>query len=312
MSAPVSERAAYAALRATRSKQVVTPEGTPLLLEIGRLGDRASALLIDGLIILMLAILGLLALRWMTEITGFVLLDLLRSGFFLWLAVLRMFYFTWHELRRNGATPGKRRMGLRVVDAGGGQLTSEAILTRNFMREVELWLPLGTLAGHDGLFPAEGPLARLLALAWIFALMVVPLLHPDRRRIGDLVAGTVVVVLPRSRLLPDLGRADRPRILAPSMPARYAFTREQLEIYGNYELQVLEDVLRATGFDRHKTFATVCEKIKRKIGWPESEWDVEAHAFLRDFYRAQRARLEQRMLLGDRKERKSGPPSESP
>lgn len=305
MSASVPERAAYPGWRTTREKQIVTPEGTPLMLGIGRLGDRAGALLIDGILVLLIALFWLIAMRLLALFTGIALYEAVISVFLLGLAFLRMFYFTWHELRRNGATPGKRRMGLRVVDAGGGQLTSEAILTRNFMREIELWLPLGVLMGLDGFLQDAGPLAGLLSLVWIFALVAVPLLHPDRRRIGDLVAGTMVVVLPKGRLLTDLGRASRPRIAAPAQPARYVFTREQLEIYGNYELQVLEDVLRATGFDRHQTFATVCEKIKRKIGWPESEWDVDAHVFLKDFYRAQRARLEQRMLLGNRKERKT-------
>jgi hypothetical protein len=48
----------------------------------------------------------------------------------------------------------------------------------------------------------------------------------------------------------------------------------------------------------------VCEKIKLKIGWPADRWQVPVRPFLQAFYRAQRASLEQRLLFGQRRERK--------
>ncbi|HSS50701.1 MAG TPA: RDD family protein, partial [Thermoanaerobaculia bacterium] len=50
----------------------------------------------------------------------------------------------------------------------------------------------------------------------------------------------------------------------------------------------------------------VCEKIKLKIGWPPDRWQVPVRPFLQAFYRAQRAALEQRLLFGQRRERKRG------
>ena len=83
----------------------------------------------------------------------------------------------------------------------------------------------------------------------------------------------------------------------------FTFTREQLDMYGVYELQVLEDLLRQHRASR-ETLEAVCEKIKTKIGWDPARWDVRTRLFLQDFYDAQRGRLEQRLLFGDRQERK--------
>jgi len=50
----------------------------------------------------------------------------------------------------------------------------------------------------------------------------------------------------------------------------------------------------------------VGEKIKTKIGWPRERWSDPTRPFLDAFYRAQRALLEQKMLFGQRQERKKG------
>jgi uncharacterized RDD family membrane protein YckC len=116
----------------------VTPEGVPLRFMIAGVGDRVAAFLIDGLMILGAAIvvaivigLGAATSRGLGLAAGFV-------AFFL----LRNFYFTWFECRWHGTTPGKRAVGLRVIDAHGGILTAEAVFARNLMREVEVFLPL--------------------------------------------------------------------------------------------------------------------------------------------------------------------------
>ena len=58
---------------------------------------------------------------------------------------LRSFYFIFFELRWQGATPGKRALGLRVIDRKGGRLKPEAVFARNLMREVEMFLPISLL-----------------------------------------------------------------------------------------------------------------------------------------------------------------------
>ena len=51
-------------------------------------------------------------------------------------------YFLCFELGPRGATPGKRALGIRVAARGGGRLTAEAVIARNLMRDVEVFIPL--------------------------------------------------------------------------------------------------------------------------------------------------------------------------
>ncbi|HLL20705.1 MAG TPA: hypothetical protein VK427_01165, partial [Kofleriaceae bacterium] len=133
-----------------------------------------------------------------------------------------------------------------------------------------------------------------------FVFMLFPLFNRDRLRIGDLIAGTRVVLQPKVVLVPDL--AAQPTNAAPK--AAYTFTEKQLGFYGIYELQVLEGVLRQNPGTQSfsEAIATVTDKIRSKIGYDRPIADGEH--FLRDFYAAQRLHLEQKLLFGQRREDK--------
>jgi uncharacterized RDD family membrane protein YckC len=312
MSPPPSASLSYLTRRDKRAlREVVTPEGIPLRLALATAGDRANAFLLDFLIItlvvvvvtLLAAVAGAFSALGLGEAgSGFSMAFALLVSF-----LLRNFYFMWFELRWQGRTPGKRVMGIRVIDAHGGALSTDAIAARNLTRDLEVFLPLAAVFAPDQLWPDGPGWARLLAGGWLVVFAFMPLFNKDRLRIGDLIGGTLVVLAPKAVLLPDL--ADRPAAPAgrPSAApaAAYAFEQAQLDVYGVYELQVLEDVLRQ---DQQKpndlAIQTVCEKIKTKIGWRKDAWQVEQRQFLRDFYAATRARLEQKMLFGKRKEDK--------
>ena len=95
--------------------------------------------------------------------------------------------------------------------------------------------------------------------------------------------------------------------MAPAQPAEAAgplFSQQQLDHYGIRELQVLEDLLRRyeTGTLGDQILTDVAWRIQKKIGWQETV--DQPLAFLEAFYRAQRARLEQKLLFGQRQERK--------
>ncbi len=83
----------------------------------------------------------------------------------------------------------------------------------------------------------------------------------------------------------------------------YQFSQAQLEAYGIYELQTLESVLRQDGPGATATRNTVAERIRRKIGWAGAE-APDSEDFLDAYYRALRAHLEKRMLMGKRRENK--------
>jgi uncharacterized membrane protein SpoIIM required for sporulation/uncharacterized RDD family membrane protein YckC len=147
--------------------QVETPEHVTLDLEIAGVGSRALAALIDVLI-LVGATLGGLLLLGLVAGSGVTLgslggAALLLIGFALWNG-----YFILFEGLRQGQTPGKRFVGIRVVGDTGNAVGFAAAVARNLMRIAD-FLPPPYLIG-----------ALLVAL------------HPRGKRLGDIVAGTVV------------------------------------------------------------------------------------------------------------------------
>jgi uncharacterized RDD family membrane protein YckC len=269
-----------------RLHEVVTPEGVPLQLEVAGAGDRLGALLLD-LLLMSVVVVGLplgIGLGGLGLEGDAIEAVMILTWFVVWTC-----YFPFFELAWQGQTPGKRAVKIRAVDARGGPLTAEAVLARNVARQFELMLPLMAVFS----LPGSGWF-DLAALGWMVALGFLPLFNADRLRIGDMIAGTIVIRVPTARLLEDLtARA----------PAAYAFTEEQLDVYGVYELQVLEGVLRGADTPGHlEALRTVSEKIREKIGWAAPVPADEA--FLQAFYAALRGRLEKRLLFGKRRRSK--------
>lgn len=264
----------------------VTPEGVDLRLELASAGTRAGAFAIDFILILAILI-GVTILLVMTvsratmEATAVVWL----LGFFL----LRNGYFSFFEMGARGATPGKRLTGLRVVARDGARLTGAAVVARNAVREVEVFLPLSFLAAR-AVEGAAGGLLVIFSLLWSGIFLFFPLFNRDRLRVGDLIAGTWVVVTAKERLSFDIVGA------APMQ--RRQFSDQALGLYGVYELQTLEKVLRA---ENPEAMATVAGIIRAKAGIPD---DGDNYGFLADYYAALCARLEAGLMVGRRRENK--------
>ncbi|MCR5872393.1 RDD family protein [Sphingomonas sp. J344] len=262
-----------------------------LHLRLASAGARAGAFTIDAgimlgtLIALTIAAVGLLSERG----SGNVAAILWLLGFFL----LRNFYFTLFESGARAATIGKRALNIRVVARDGGRLTGGAILARNLTREIEVFMPLLFLLTAQ----AEGFSSRwmtLFGLGWTAIFMLFPLFNRDRLRAGDLIAGTWVVENERPKIAPDLLAETQTEHVE-----RYAFTPEELETYGQMEVQRLAEVLHRDDAD---TIVTVAGVIRRKIGRPDHGSHVgEDRAFLDAYYAAARRHLERRLLFGKRK-----------
>jgi uncharacterized RDD family membrane protein YckC len=273
-----------------RVRTLVTPEGATLRLSIAEASERATAFILDAVII----IVALIALMFMVgsaltaaqrnEAREFVLIVALLSFF-----VLRNFYFMVFEMRPAAATPGKMLVRLRVAARDGGRLTGAAVFARNAMRELEVFLPLSFLlsGGQDA-----GAWVAVAGLLWTAVFVFFPLFNRDRLRAGDLIAGTWVIKSPRPLLLDDLTEQK--------IETRYAFTPEQIDVYGERELHVLEDVLRAM---EPNTMSAVADRIRAKIKWRpvHGETDFE---FLNAYYKSLRGRLESRLLFGRRRRSK--------
>ena len=284
------------------TREIITPEGVPLRFQLARVGDRAGAFLID----MGIQIVAILLLVWMLSFTiGSHMAGSWLMAVVVVLAFLLLnFYFAFFEVRWQGSTPGKRRVGIRVIDARGGQLETSAVLARNLVRELEVWIPLRFLIAGRVVWPNAPTWAYLLAGAWTFVFMLFPLFNKDRLRIGDLIAGTRVVMQPKVVLVPDLV-AEQAQYETPAQKGKgYTFSQKQLGFYGIYELQVLEGVLRQTPNTAgwFEAIQTVTDKIRIKIGYEGNV--VDSERFLRDFYAAQRGQLEQKMLFGQRREDK--------
>ncbi|MCB9896394.1 MAG: RDD family protein [Planctomycetes bacterium] len=266
-------------------REVVSPEGVPLVFAVAPAAERFAALLID----LVLIVLSVLLVAWVSHFAGD---DLAQALGLLALFAIWSFWFTLFELRWQGRTPGKRLLGLRVISANGAPLTAGAIFVRNATREVEVVLPTFALLFPEQMLPGEG-VVPLACIVWLLLLVTLPLWNRDRLRLGDMIAGTMVVRAPRPRLLDELAAA-RP---ATAPEAALRFSPAQLEAYGVRELHVLEDLLRR-GTAQPENLATVARAIRTKIGWTPDGDLPRDEVFLRAFYAAQRARLEHKLLLG--------------
>ena len=297
--APAGTSAASAARladkRRNKIRSFVTPEGTDLQLEIASAGLRLGALVIDVLAMLVILILATIILGYTAfgsgEDGGSIMLIVWMLGFFL----LRNFWFVGFELGPRAATPGKRIVGIRVVARDGGQLTVSSVVARNLVREVELFLPFMMLLGSA----IEDNVNAWLAVAgllWALAMSLFLLFNRDRMRLGDLVGGTWVVVSRRNKMAQDL--AD-----GPAHAAEPQFTAAELSVYGVFELQELEKVLRR---NEPKAMMVVADTIRAKIGRPIVEDD---RLFLLAYYRQARARMERDLLFGKRRENKYEAPT---
>ena len=147
--------------------QVETPEHVTLDLEIAGVGSRALAALIDMLVLVgsafgVFIVLAIVAGFGVTvgSIGGALLVI---GGFAAWTG-----YFILFEGLRQGQTPGKRMVGIRVVSDTGNAISLSAAAARNLLRVAD-FLPPPYLTG-----------TLLVAL------------HPRGKRLGDMVAGTVV------------------------------------------------------------------------------------------------------------------------
>jgi uncharacterized RDD family membrane protein YckC len=140
---------------------VETPEGIALQLRSAGAMPRACAWAVDALI--------RLAILWALAAVIALLGESGMGVYLLLLFALFWLYPVLFEVLRDGQTPGKKIMSLRVINANGTPVTWIASIVRNLMRTVDM-----------------------LPFCYGFGLISC-LIDPHSRRLGDLVAGTLVV-----------------------------------------------------------------------------------------------------------------------
>jgi uncharacterized RDD family membrane protein YckC len=175
------------------SDRTITPEAVTISVDVAGLGSRMIAWFLDTLI--QLAIVVPIAIGVGTgDLSGTVELVVLSLVLFLivW-GYYPLFEFFWQ-----GRTPGKRAQRLRVMRTDGQPAGGAAILVRNLIRILEVFL-----------FP--------------FLAVISMIVTARAQRLGDLAAGTVVVrdrrlIAPQAVALP--GRSDLPAVDATGLSER--------------------------------------------------------------------------------------------
>lgn len=142
---------------------ITTPEHVPIRLEPAGAASRFLAILIDAVIIMAAA--GTIS-RMLRPILPNGIVNAIAATVTLFGTLAWHIYF---ETRKQGRTPGKRALGIRVIDARGLPVSLYQSLVRN--------------------------ITRLLDFVPVFygVAAIVTLLSQSRRRLGDIIADTLVV-----------------------------------------------------------------------------------------------------------------------
>lgn len=159
---------------------VITPENIAFHYEVAGPFRRLPAYLIDLAFRVLIAI-ALSLLLWAVASVGLFEFGIgfMAIGFF----VLTHFYGGLFETFWNGQTPGKRLIGLRVLTVDGRPINALQAVLRNILRDVDT-MPYA--------FAFLAPDMQLVGLYWVG--LIAMALNDRYQRLGDLAAGTMVVV----------------------------------------------------------------------------------------------------------------------
>ncbi|MFA1819221.1 RDD family protein [Virgibacillus oceani] len=149
-----------------------TPEFVSLQFSLAGLGSRAAAMIIDQVIVTLANIALVLMLVFSTSNNIWVMMDSgwLIATFIIAIFVINWGYFFAAEYFFNGKTVGKHMVGIRVIQENGHSITWISALIRNLLRIIDML-----------------PTSYFLGIILVF-------FHSKHKRLGDMAAGTVVVL----------------------------------------------------------------------------------------------------------------------
>ncbi len=204
-------------------RSVETPEGVELGLRVAGPAVRAYAWAIDTLIRMGVYLVLSIPLAFIGQVGN--------GLYFLAVFLMEWFYPVYFEVKRGGATPGKRRMGLRVLHDDGTPVAWTSSIIRNLLR-----------------------FADFLPMAYGFGLASM-LIHPDFKRLGDLAAGTLVV----HRI------ADVPPVSIPEAPP----ARPPVPLAAAEQRAILEFAARQKTWSEERVaeLATLARTLTGKTGY---------------------------------------------
>ncbi|TWU56167.1 RDD family protein [Rubripirellula reticaptiva] len=208
---------------------VVTPENIAFDYQLAGPFRRLPAYLID------------VAVRWLMIaifvvaifLTG-ALIDIRLLGPFAIAAALifyfaiSWFYGTLMETYYNGRTIGKWAVGIRAIDVEGRPITGKRAFLRNLLRIADL-APIAAMST----FAEDVPPAFIIPTGMVG--LATMLVTRRMQRLGDLAAGTMVIVDERAWKLP-IAKVDDPRVpaLASFFPGDYRVSRSMARTLAIY------------------------------------------------------------------------------
>ncbi len=243
----------------TRRISIETPEHVVLELELAGFGSRVAAAMLDTLLqvgllllIVLVLVLGGVGAVEAGVVGGWVSAIIIV----LWFAAL-WGYFTLFEGLGGGRTPGKRRLGIRVVMHTGHPVTFGAAAIRNLLRIAD----------------AQPFNLYLVGLPFLF-------FQRHHRRLGDLVAGTIVVYdRPAETILASAGSIETEDTIVHEPP-----------LLSDDEFRLLDRVVpRLAELDaatRRRLVPQVTARMAQRV-----EWDGRRpEGFLTELHQAELAR----------------------
>jgi len=227
---------------------IETPEQISIELPIAGIGSRFLALALD--ILIQLGIGLALFVVWIAlGALGLWHVSSLGNQKTIWttaLLVLAAFlvqfgYFAFFESIWNGQTPGKRFLHLRVIKRSGRPISTYEAVTRNLLRIVD-------------------------SIPGVYAVGIVcALLNSESRRLGDYVAGTVVVHERPTELNSDPSAPTSPGALAPlHLPAGARLSSDEFLLVQSF----LERRHQLSFAVRDQLARQIVDRIAGRLGIP--------------------------------------------
>lgn len=245
----------------TEKLNIETPEQIALEFPLAGVGSRGLALCIDTLIqviaALIVVVIVMLALpdlsrtwmgakNWVTAIAWFLLFCLYWG------------YFAAFEILWNGQTPGKRQAKIRVISASGRPITAFEGIARNIMRAID----------SLGLY-AVGCTSSAI--------------DKRNRRLGDMVAGTVVVhEVEEQSVSYWYGQEKTAFVPAVNQPVT-ALTAQEFQLIEAFLARRLD----IPNLQRLQSAQTIADRIGSRLNVPKAERPVD-EGFLEEVSRRYR------------------------
>ncbi|HEY1785008.1 MAG TPA: RDD family protein [Pirellulales bacterium] len=250
-----------------------TPENVRVSYRTAGPGTRFVAWFVDNILLTIAAIVIFFVVLTAVERAG---VDVGAQGsealliifgiFYLGYALSGWLYFGLSELLLRGQTFGKRQMGIRVVKADGFALDHAAILLRTIFRAIDNLPPM-----------------------WI-----VPLWTEKGQRLGDLVAGTIVVTDQHAAL----GTLREELIARAADQPQFRFDAAVLSRARPQDVLAVEKILQAIGKlsagDRQSLLGRLVRPLAARLAVEcpaEADWLTFLEEFLAAEYRRQYRKL---------------------